>query len=97
MQEDQVEHVERADRRDAGDQRAFTMAVERLQSEAAGIDLAALRHELLDLLVHRHVAGEGLVAKGREAALHAKRDAGAVEQNVGGRSLCARCVWPAAG
>ncbi|MOA36763.1 hypothetical protein D3C78_1583050 [compost metagenome] len=59
------------------------MAVQGLQGEAAGVDLAAFLHEGLDLLVHRQVAGESLGAQGREAALHAKLHARSVEQYLG--------------
>ena len=59
------------------------MAVERLQGEAAGVDLAALVHELREPLVDEEMAGEGLVAELREAALDAERHAGAVEQDRG--------------
>src|ERR1700740_737062 len=43
VEQDEVEHVLRRDRRDAGDQRRLAMAVECLQGEAAGIDHATLR------------------------------------------------------
>ena len=58
------------------------LAVKGLQGEAAGIDLAALRHELGEPLVEA-VAGEGLVAERRKAALQAERDARSVEQDGG--------------
>ena len=45
MQENEIEHVERIDRRDALDQRRLAVAVERLQCEPAGIDLAAFGDE----------------------------------------------------
>src|SRR6516225_10198508 len=37
VQQDQIQHVERVDRSDAGDQRWLAVAIERLQCEAAGI------------------------------------------------------------
>src|ERR1700709_2819886 len=63
MQQLDIEHVERADRLDAFDQRRFTVPVQRLQCEAACIDLAAFFHELHQLLVEVEVAGEGFLAE----------------------------------
>src|ERR1044072_5922467 len=62
-----VEHVERVDRLDARHEVRLGEAVERAGREATGVDLAALLHELRDLVVDRHVAREGLVADVREA------------------------------
>src|SRR3954447_26382423 len=61
-----VEHVERVKRLDARHEVVLREAVERARGEAAGVDLAALVHELADLLVDRHVARERLVADLRE-------------------------------
>src|SRR5882757_11287092 len=83
VQEDDVEDVERADRDHPGDQRAFAMPVQRLEGEAAGIDLAAVGHDLLDAVVEVEVPGEGLVAELGKAALDAEGHARAVEQNRG--------------
>jgi hypothetical protein len=57
------------------------VTVERLQREAAGVDLAALGHEFLDLCVEIQVSWEGFVAELGEAALHAQGDARPVEQH----------------
>src|ERR1700733_3277315 len=83
MQQHEIEHVERVDRPDPLDQRRFTVAVQRLQREPAGIGLAALGHELRDLIVEVLSAREGFIADLRKAALHAESDAWAIEQNGG--------------
>ncbi len=57
------------------------MAVERLQREAAGVDLAAFGHELGELVVEVLRAGKGLVAELRKTALNAQGHARAIEQN----------------
>src|SRR6187402_2823969 len=62
VEQDDVEHVERVDRTDAFDQRALAVAVERLEREAARVDLAAFAHELLDLSVEVQMAGKRFVA-----------------------------------
>src|SRR5258707_1884778 len=87
MDEDEVEHVQRANRPYALDQRRFAVAVEGLQREPAGVDFAVLAHELRDLVVEVLSAGEGFVAELRETALHAERDARAVKQDRGLESL----------
>src|SRR5580658_957812 len=87
VDQDEVEHVERADRPNSRDQRRLAMAVQRLKRETAGIDLAAFLEELADLLVHGLMPGERFVAERREAALQAERHAGAIEQHRGLESL----------
>src|SRR6266567_4164302 len=57
------------------------MAVERLQCEPAGIDLAAFIHEFCELVVEVLRAREGFVADLRKAALDTERDTGTVKQN----------------
>ncbi len=47
MQQDEIEHVERADRTNAGNERAFAVAVEHLQRKTAAINLAALAMNLV--------------------------------------------------
>src|SRR3954447_1778472 len=75
-----VEHVERMERLDARHEVLLREAVQRAGGEAAGVDVAALLHELADLVVDRHVAGEGLIADLREAAsTRGHEDAGPVE------------------
>src|SRR5258705_8635694 len=54
VEQDQIEHIERVDRLDAFDQRAFAVAVQGLQCEAARIDLATFGDELGDLVVEVH-------------------------------------------
>jgi G3E family GTPase len=81
VEQDQIEHVERIDRTDALDERGLAVAVERLQREAARVDLASFAHELLDLRVEVEVPRERLVAELRKAALHAERHARPVEQD----------------
>jgi hypothetical protein len=83
MEQDQIEHVERAHRDDPGHQRRLAVAVEGLQREPAGVDFAALFHEAGDLIVEVEMPRERLVAKGRKTALNAERHAGAVQQNRG--------------
>jgi putative flavoprotein involved in K+ transport len=83
MQQHDVEHIQRIDRRDARHQRAFPVAIERLQSEAAGIDLAALIHELLQTGVEVEMAVEGRVAELGKTALNAESDARTIEQDRG--------------
>src|ERR1700722_14161725 len=51
MQEHNVEHVERVDWPDPLDQRRLTVAVQRRQRDAAGIDFATLGDELCNLIV----------------------------------------------
>ena len=69
--------------RDALDQRRLAVAVERLQGETAGIDLAAFAHELGELIVEVVMPGKRLVADFGKAALHAERHAGAIEKDRG--------------
>src|ERR1700684_457524 len=83
MQQHEIEHVERVDRPDPLDQRRFTVAVQRLQREPAGLGLAALGHELRYLIVEVLSALEGFIANLRKTALHAESDAWAIEQNGG--------------
>src|ERR1700712_2040598 len=87
VQEDAVEDVEGVDHADALDEGRLAMPVEGLGREPAGIDLAALGHELLQLVVEVQVPREGLIAETREAALDAEGDAGAVEQDGGVEAL----------
>lgn len=81
MDQHEVEHIERIDRPDAFDQRGFAVAVQCLQGEAAGVDLAALVHEALELIVEVLCAGERLVADLGEAALDAEGDAGSIQED----------------
>ncbi len=83
MQQHDVEHIERIDRRDARHQGAFAMAIEGLQGKATGIDLAALVHELLQPCVEVEMAIEGGVAELGKTALHAEGDARSVKQDRG--------------
>ena len=62
VQQNEIEHVERADRPDAGDQRRLAVAVKHLQREPAAIDLAAFAHELGQLVAEVLRAGKRLVA-----------------------------------
>src|SRR3954470_12368477 len=87
MQQHEVEHVERVDRAYAFDQRALAVTVQRLQREAAGVDLAAFGHELRDLVIEVLMPRERGIPERREAALHAQRDARPVEQHRGLESL----------
>ena len=91
VQQHDVEHVERADRDDAFDQRTLAMAVQRLERETARIDLAAFRDELRDLVVEILMARKRLVAELGKAALDAERDAGAIKQD---RRLKALALQP---
>src|SRR3954452_20300969 len=63
-----VEHVERVERLDPVEQEVLREAVQRAAREAAGVDRPALLDERAQLLVDRHVAGEGLVADLGESA-----------------------------
>src|SRR6516165_6699721 len=83
VHEHQVEHIERVDRPDAGNQRRLAVTVQRLQRKAAGIDLAALGHELGQLVVEVLRARKCFVAELGKPALHAERHAGAIEENSG--------------
>src|SRR3954470_20187134 len=75
-----IEDVERMERLDARHEVVLREAIQRAGGEAAGVDVAALLHELADLVVDRHVAREGLVADLREAARPRRHeDAGAVQ------------------
>src|SRR5688572_17641505 len=58
VQQDDIEHVQRVDRSHALDQCALAVPVQRLQRKTAGVDLAALAHELRDLAVHGQMPGE---------------------------------------
>jgi hypothetical protein len=75
----------------------FAMAIERLQRETAGIDLAAFFHELDNLVVEILVAGKCLGAECGEATLYAERDAGTVKKDGRLEALAASAAWPAAG
>src|SRR3954451_25041269 len=78
-----VEHVERVERLDAGEQEVLREAVERAAREAAGVDRPALLDERAELLVDRHVAQERLVADlGEAAGAGGHQDAGPVEDEV---------------
>ena len=81
MQQNEVQRVERTDRPNALGQRSLAVPVERLEREAAAVDLATFAHELRELVVEVLVAREGIVAETREATLHAERDAWAVEKD----------------
>src|ERR1044072_3261857 len=79
-----VEAVERVEGLDARHEVRLGEAVQRARREATGIDLAALVHELRDLVVYLHVAREGRVADRREAAsARGHEDAGPVEDDAG--------------
>ncbi|MNP00385.1 hypothetical protein D3C76_921740 [compost metagenome] len=54
-----------------------------MQGESAGIDFAALFHELNELLVHRQMTRERFSAQGRKTALHAQLHAWPVQQDFG--------------
>jgi hypothetical protein len=71
----------RHDRRDPWDQRGFARAIQRLQREPAGIDLATLGHESLEVFFKVLLAGKRLVTDLWKATLHAQQDAGAIEQD----------------
>src|SRR5688500_13891880 len=74
-----VEHVERMKRLDARHEVRLREPVQGAGREATRVDVAALLDELADLVVDRHVAGEGLVADLREAtSTRGHEDAGAV-------------------
>src|SRR5450432_3549197 len=77
----QIQHVQRIDRANAFDQRAFAVPIERLQREATGKHFAALAHELLDLPVEVLRAGERFVTELRKAALHAQSHTRPVQQD----------------
>src|SRR3989344_702501 len=57
VQQDDVQHIQRVDGLDAFDQRAFAEAIQGLQGEATGVDLAAFGEELGDLVVEVQVPG----------------------------------------
>src|SRR4051812_4237819 len=61
VQQNDVQHIERVDRANAFDQRAFAVAVQCLQREAAREHLAAFAHELLDLAVEVLMTGKCLI------------------------------------
>src|SRR5579862_7336142 len=79
VKEDQIEHVERADRFDPFDERRLAVAVEGLQRKTAGVDFSTFAHELLHLAIHGEVTRERFVTELRKAALNAERDAWTVE------------------
>src|SRR5271154_5337884 len=81
MEQREIQHIERTDRDDAGDQRGLAMAVQRLQRETARVDLAAFGHELDQRVVEVLVTRKRLVAEFRKAALYAERHAWAVQQD----------------
>src|SRR5271170_4343621 len=81
MQEDQIEDVQGTDRTNAFDEGRLAVSVERLQREAACVDLASLGHELHHLAVHGQVSWKRFVPEFGKAALKAQRDAGTVKQH----------------
>ena len=84
----EVKDVQRVDGLDAFHHVDLTHAVERSGGEAAGIDVAALIHEGLELLVVGLLAGEGLVAHaGVPAGRCGDEGARSVEHDGGVESL----------
>ena len=65
--EGRVEHVERVERLDAGDQVVLAEAVEGAHGEPAGVDRRPFLQQGLDLVVDRQMAGEGLLADRRDS------------------------------
>lgn len=78
-----VQHIQGIDRDDARDEGLLGLAIQRLGREAAGIDLAAFRHELGESFVHQEMTWESLIAKRWEAFLESHGDAWAIEQDGG--------------
>ena len=66
-----------------GNERGLSVAVERLECETAGVDLAAFRHEFHERVVEVLLAGERFVAELRKTAHDPERHAGTVEQDAG--------------
>src|SRR5580698_1318569 len=87
MQKNEVQHIERADRANTRQQRAFAVAVEHLQREPAAINLTALTHEFGELIAKVLRAGEWLVAQFRKTTLYAERDTRPIQQHRGLKSF----------
>ena len=81
MHQDDVENIQWIHRRDSRHQGFFTVAIQGLQGKATGIHFSALIHEFLQACIEVQVAIKCRITKLGEAAHHAQRDAGTVEQN----------------
>ena len=82
VEQEDVEHVERADGPDPWNERRLAVAVERLEREPARVDLAALGHEGADLLVDDEVPGERLGRELRKAPLDAEQHARPIQEDA---------------
>src|SRR5258706_14472734 len=87
VNQDEIQHVERAYRPDARHERRLAVPVEGLQREAACEALAALGHERANALIDRQVAGKGLRSELWKAALHAEEDARSIKEDRGIEAL----------
>src|SRR5271165_6685196 len=83
MDQDEVEHIKRADRLDSGNQGRFSVPVKSLERESARIDFSTFFHELNQTLIHCEVPWERFVPESRESSLNAECDSRAVEQDRG--------------
>ncbi|CUX05440.1 hypothetical protein AGR1B_pAt30105 [Agrobacterium fabacearum S56] len=86
VQKHAVQDVLRQDRDDAGDQSRFAVPIKGLQSETTRIDLSALLHEALKVLVEVQMARERFIPELGETSLDPQCDARPVKKD---RSLIA--------
>src|SRR5580658_283021 len=87
VKEDDVEDVERAYRAYAGNQRGFAVAIERLEGEAARVDLAPLGHEGTHLLIDDQMTWKRFGAELRKAPLDAEEHPRTIEEHARFESL----------
>src|ERR1700722_5716197 len=82
VEEHDVEHVEGVDRPDTRQERRLTVAVERLEREAARIDLSAFGHERPYLLIDHQMTGECLRSNLGKPPLDAEKHARPIEEDA---------------
>ena len=83
VHQNDVEHIEGIHRGDARHQRLLAVPVKRLQSEATGIHLPPLIHELLQPCIEVQVTIKSRIAELGESTHHTEGDAGAIQQYRG--------------
>src|SRR4030081_523998 len=87
MEQHQIDVIPRIDRTDAWDQRRLTVAVQRLEGEAACVHFAPFFHEDLDLIVEVMMTRECGVSERGKASLHSECHARSIQEHGGLKPL----------